>query len=404
MTDTPPRFDWPYFRRIAAEHKGQMVAGHIIAVLAALASVPVPLLMPLLVDEVLLHKPGITVATVNKLAPVEWHGPLLYIGALLLLTLLLRAVSTLLNVWQVRQFALISKDAIYRMRVTLLQHLQRVSMAEYESLGGGAVAARLVTDLDNIDKFLGDTLGRLLVSVLTIAGTAVVLLWMHWQLGLFILLLNPLVIYFTQAMGKRVKQLKKSENSAIERSNWPSPKPWTPYSRCAPATGRPSTWDAGGQGRRSARALGRFRLEKRRRQPLELRGVPVRLRRVPRLRHADGVLFRSEHGRDAGRVRLPVFMMSPVQEVLNIQYAFFAARAALGRVNQLAALQQEPHYPHLANPFQGKRTVGIRVENLHFAYPNGHSVLNGVSLDIRPGEKIAWWAPAAAASPPWCRC
>lgn len=227
MTDTPPRFDWPYFRRIAAEHKGQMVAGHIIAVLAALASVPVPLLMPLLVDEVLLHKPGITVATVNKLAPVEWHGPLLYIGALLLLTLLLRAVSTLLNVWQVRQFALISKDAIYRMRVTLLQHLQRVSMAEYESLGGGAVAARLVTDLDNIDKFLGDTLGRLLVSVLTIAGTAVVLLWMHWQLGLFILLLNPLVIYFTQAMGKRVKQLKKSENSAIERSNWPSPKPWT---------------------------------------------------------------------------------------------------------------------------------------------------------------------------------
>ena len=43
-----------------------------------------------------------------------------------------------------------------------------------------------------------------------------VLLWMNWQLALFILLLNPLVIYFTTVLGKKVKDLKKQENSAFE--------------------------------------------------------------------------------------------------------------------------------------------------------------------------------------------
>jgi ATP-binding cassette subfamily C protein len=51
-------------------------------------------------------------------------------------------------------------------------------------------------------------------------------------------------------------------------------------------------------------------------------------------------------------------------------------------------LQQEPQYPHLKNPFTGKVTVGIRLANVVFAYGH-HRVLNGVSLRIRPGEKVA---------------
>src|SRR5690606_6537211 len=72
----------------------------------------------------------------------------------------------------------------------------------------------LVTDLDTLDKFIGDTLSRFLVSLLTLLGTASVLLWMHWQLALLILLLNPLVVFFTIKLGKRVKHLKKLENDS----------------------------------------------------------------------------------------------------------------------------------------------------------------------------------------------
>jgi ATP-binding cassette subfamily C protein len=82
------------------------------------------------------------------------------------------------------------------------------------------------------------------------------------------------------------------------------------------------------------------------------------------------------------------FMMGPVQEVLNIQYAFYAAKAALARINKLSVLKQEPHYPHLENPFLNKKTVSIRIEDLHFSYGE-ESVLNGIRLQINAGEKVA---------------
>jgi ATP-binding cassette subfamily C protein len=82
-------------------------------------------------------------------------------------------------------------------------------------------------------------------------------------------------------------------------------------------------------------------------------------------------------------------MMAPVQEILGMQYAFYGARAALDRLNQFCAREQEPVYPHRHNPFTGKETVDVRIENLHFRYPHGGEVLRGINLTIRRGEKVA---------------
>ncbi|RKZ67095.1 MAG: ABC transporter ATP-binding protein, partial [Gammaproteobacteria bacterium] len=208
-------YNWKYILTIASEHKREIVYANIIAILATLASVPLPLLMPLLVDEVLLNKPAIVVATINANTPDAWHGPTLYIAVMLILTLCLRLTSLVLNVWQSRQFTIIAKDVIFRIRHALLSHLQKVSMSEYETLGSGTVASYLVTDLQTIDDFVGSTVSRLLVAVLTVIGVAAILLWIHWQLALLILFVNPVVIYFTMVLGKHVKELKKKENSAF---------------------------------------------------------------------------------------------------------------------------------------------------------------------------------------------
>ena len=83
------------------------------------------------------------------------------------------------------------------------------------------------------------------------------------------------------------------------------------------------------------------------------------------------------------------FMMAPVQEVLGIQYSYYSANAALERINQLLALKREPEYPHNKNPFSEKHTVGLSVENVNFSYGEGLAVLDGVSLTIAEGEKVA---------------
>ena len=392
MTPSPPAqapYSWTYIYKIALEHKKELFTAHFIALLATMASVPVPLLMPLLVDEVLLNKPGVTVAFINRFIPLEWQQPIAYIGAILITSLFLRLFALILNIIQTRQFTFIAKDVIFRIRKNLINHLQFISMSEYESLGSGTIVTHMVTDLDTIDNFIGSTISKLLVACLTVFGTAVILLWMHWQLGLFILLLNPVVIYFAKVIGFRIKDLKAKENRAygiFQQS-------------------LTETLEAIHQIRASNR-------EKHYCQQLIDSALTVK-------NHSTAFAWKSDA---AGRLSFLVFlfgfdiframamfmvlysdlsigqmlavfgylwfMMAPVQEILGIQHAFFAAKAALTRVNHLNALQQEPHYPHLNNPFQKKNTVSVKIENLHFSYAD-EPVLNGINLAINSGEKVA---------------
>jgi len=384
------RFDWAYVRGVALEHKRQLISAHIVAILAALTSVPIPLLMPLLVDEVLLNKPGATIHIIDRLFPSEWRGPLLYIVSVLALTLLLRLISVLLNVWQTRQFALISKDVSYRIRSSLIRRLERISMAEYESLGTGKVVTHLVTDLDTLDAFVGSTVSRLLVAVLSIAGTAAILLWMHWRLALFILLLNPLVIYFTGVLGKRVKHLKMQENSAIGAFQQALTETLEAIHQI-----RASNRERHYMGRlvETAKAV--------RQNSATFAWKSDAASRLSFLVFLFGfdvfralAMFMVVYSNLTIGEMMAVFgylwfMMSPVQEILGIQYAFFGARGALDRINQLLDLRQEPHYPHRFDPFADKPTVGIFIDDLYFSYPNGSEVLKGITMDIRPREKIA---------------
>ncbi|MEM7071897.1 MAG: ABC transporter ATP-binding protein, partial [Pseudomonadota bacterium] len=75
--------------------------------------------------------------------------------------------------------------------------------------------------------------------------------------------------------------------------------------------------------------------------------------------------------------------------ILNVKYSFYAAKAALSRINHLLELEYEPDFPHKENPFENKITTGITIENLSFAYGDGPYILNGINLTIQPGHKVA---------------
>ncbi len=389
------RYTWRTLIQLALSHKRKLLWAQAIAILTTLASVPVPLLIPALVDEVLLHQPGPVTAFIDRWLPADWlpaawQGPLWYIGIVLLASLMLRLLALGFNVWQTRCFTEISKDVIFRLRADLLKQLEKVSLAEYETLGSGTVVTHLVTDLDTLDSFLGATISRSLGAILTILGTAAVLLWMHWPLALFILCLNPVVIYFTKVLGKQVKRLKHKENAALE----------------AFQQALTETLDAISQIRASNRERYYFSQLMALAERVNTCGANYAwqsdaLNRLSFMTFLHGVdIFRAAAmlmvvfsdlsiGQMLAVFGYLWFMMAPVQEILGIQYAFYSAQAALNRINRLLDLKQEPQYPHLCNPFKSKRTVGITVENLHFAYGRGVEVLKGVSLTIHPGEKIA---------------
>ncbi len=386
----PVTYNWNYIWNVAKEHKREIFLANMIAILGTITSVPLPLLMPLLVDEVLLNQPGPVVNTINNYTPETWQVPALYIISILFITLILRLVSLVLNVWQSRQFTLVAKDVIFRIRAALLQRLERVSMSEYETLGSGTVSSYFVTDLETVDQFVGTTISKLLVAVLTIIGVAIILLWMHWQLALLILFANPLVIYFTMILGNKVKELKKDENSAFAIFQQSLTETLESIHQIRASNREKhyihqiidqarSVKDFSGQFAWKSEAAGKLSFV------IFLFGFDV-FRAVAMLM----VIF---SGLTIGKMFAVFgylwFMMGPVQEVLNIQYAYYSAKAALKRINDLMELEEEPEYPHFENPFEDTTTVGINIEDIHFSYGDGPDVLSGVNLDINAGDKVA---------------
>jgi ATP-binding cassette subfamily C protein len=195
------------------DYKPQLLRGNVIAIIATLVSIPIPLLIPLLVDEVLLQRGGWITGVIDMLTPM--HEPLLYIGIVLVVTVSLRFLFFILSILSQRYFITLSQELSFKIRTQALNHLKCVSMSAYERLGSGKVVTHLVTDIDTIEQFLGSALSKLIVSVTTLIGVAVVLIWINPLFGILILIFQPLIMIVTRKISGRVGKLKKEQNRTI---------------------------------------------------------------------------------------------------------------------------------------------------------------------------------------------
>jgi len=364
--------------------------GQALAFLGAMVAVPIPLLMPLLVDEVLLRQPGKLTQIMSWLLPHDWLGPVAIILTVTLMTMSLRLGSVLLGVATTRIFVGLSKQVTLGVRQTLLDKLSRIRMQVYESLGAGQVTARLLTDIETLDKFLGETIAKVVVAVLSVIGVAVVLLWMHWQLALIILLLNPFVIALTMVLGKKVKAWKQRENSAFETLSQSVTETLEVMQQLRASNSDKRFLDKAKQAaevvREAATASGwKSDALSRLSFGVFLFGFEI-FRAVAMLM----VVFSNlSVGQMIAVFGYLWFMMGPVQELLSVQVSYYAAKAALGRINQVLEADEEPHYPAKVNAFSSQVPAAISLQNVTFAYGEGDPILAQVSLNISPGEQVA---------------
>ncbi|KJY71088.1 ABC transporter ATP-binding protein [Vibrio nigripulchritudo] len=374
----------------AKKHKKRLMVANLIAIAATLISVPIPLLMPLMVDEVLMDQPAGGLAAMNQVLPEYWQSPTGYIGLTLLLVILMRCASQALNILQSRQFTLVSKTITCKMREIMIDKLGRISIAQYETRGSGGINAHLITDIETIDQFIGSTLSKFIVSFLTVIGTAGILLWLDWRLGLFILLVNPIVIYFSRKLGGKVKHLKKRENQSFERF----------------------------QNRLIETLDGIYQLRAANKERIFLDQLKEQANDI-RV-DADKYAWQSEA---AGRVSFLLFllgfelfravamlmvlfsdltigqifavfgylwfMLTPVQELLGIQFSWYSAKAALKRINSLLALEEEKRTGGKVDPFGMSNSVDVDIKDVTFAYNDEKTVLNELSIQIPAGKKVA---------------
>jgi len=370
------------------DHRKSLLRGNIYAIVATAMTVTIPLFIPMLVDELLLHKSDkLTGWVAAHIMPMSLTG---YLVFFLLLTLIMRGVGVLLNVAQVRTFLGVSKTISLGLRERVLEHLKRVSLAEYETVAPGAVAARLVTDVDTVDSFIGTTVSKFVISILTLLFTATVLLLIHWKLALFILLTNPVVVFFTARLARNVGKLKRKENAAVEAFQSTLSETLELFHSVRASNKEEYFF---GRIMDQAKALKERSVEFGWRADQAIRVSFLVFLGGYEVFRAVSIWVVAYSDLSIGMM-LAIFgylwiMMTPTQDVINFQYALANARAACGRIGEILEMDTEPEVPESLNPFVGKKAISIAAESLNFSYRDGDRILKNINLDIPARKKVA---------------
>jgi len=375
-----------YIFKLLLENKKSLIFGQVITIIAILISVPIPLLLPLLVDEVLLNKPDFFVTNIDKL----WGNgsAFYYIAIVTFIVLFLRLTYFIFSVIITKIFTKISKFVTFKIREKLLNHLELVNMNEYESLGSGSISANLITDVNTLDNFIVSVSSKLISSTLTLIAVAIVVIKINFILGLMILFIQPIIMILSKRIANKTGLLKKEENKAVEIFQ----------------NNINETLDLFGQIKASNKEKYFFEDSINKAKNIQKTSNEFNYKSVAYERFSFTIfLIAFEIFRAVGLILVAYsdlsiglmfamfgyiwFIMTPIQDILTIQYSYASAKTAINRINKILELEKEKNGTIKLN--KNTKKIDISIRNLSFSYNKSKQTLKNISFDIKAGEKIA---------------
>jgi ATP-binding cassette subfamily C protein len=367
------------------EKKDKLIYGQLITIIAILVSIPIPLMLPVMVDEVLLDKPSFFINNINSI--VGATSAFYYIVIVTIAVVFLRFIYYMLSVIITKIFTNISKHVTYMLRVKLLTHLQHTSMKSYEAIGSGAITSNLVTDINTLDNFIITSVSKFIASVLTIIGVAIVMIIIDPLLGIMILIVQPLIMFISKKMAKTVGELKRNENSAISSFQEDVGETLELFGQIK-ASNKESYFfnKAITQAKDIQTTSNEFGYKSIAYEKLSYTIFLIMFEMI----RASGLLLVAYSDLSIGMMFAMFgyiwFIMTPVQDILSMQYSYASAKAALERLNKLLLLDTEKS----GKESLSYNNIDISLKNISFAYSFGNNVLKNISLNIKAGEKVAF--------------
>ena len=107
----------------------------------------------------------------------------------------------------------------YDMRSEIFGHYQKLSFAFFDNQKVGQLLSRVTSDLFDICEFLHHGPEDLLISAIKLTGTAVILLLIHWRLGLITLVFIPVMCIFAVYYNRKMKSAFKKNRENMAKIN-----------------------------------------------------------------------------------------------------------------------------------------------------------------------------------------
>ena len=371
--------------RLILDNKPSLIYGQIVTLLAILVSIPIPLMLPIMVDEILLNKPAFFVNSIDFF--LGSTTAFYYIAIVTLMVILLRFIYYFFGVIITRVFTKISKYVTYMIRVKLIEHLKITSMNEYVTLGSGAITSNLVTDVHTLDNFIITSVSKFISSVLTLVAVGIVMIIIDPILGILILIAQPLIMILSKKMAAITGKLKRDENSAIEEFQNNLGETLDLYAQIKASNKEDYFFkEATTHAKRVQTTSNEYGYKSVAYEKLSYTIFLVMFELI----RASGLLLVAYSDLSIGMMFAMFgyiwFIMTPVQDILTMQYSYASAKSALGRINKILNLKTQVNGTRKIDA----KDVDISIKNLSFAYADEKLILKNINLNIKAKSKIAF--------------
>lgn len=295
----------------------------------------------------------------------------------------------------IRAVARVGEAFLRDLRERVFSHQLSLSMEFFDRNRTGALVARMTADIEALQELVGQGLTMFVVNSLLLSGAAVVMVAMSWQLALGTLLVVPMVAkatsWFRRESNKAYLDLRESIGSNL------------------------STIQEGLAGVRVVQAFNqvdavveRFEGTNERLFGAHMRTERIAARYFPIVELAQGMSialilglggFLSARGSvTVGTVAAFVLylqnLFEPIQQLSQLFNQLQASAASLhklyGLLDERAAVAERHGAVDL--PDRGR----LEVRSAAFAYGAGPPVLEGVTISVEPGERVALVGPTGA--------
>jgi len=368
---------------------------NVYGVIATLLLLPIPMLIPLLIDEVLLEHPGKMTEIISSYfgRSETWF----FIAVMLITVLFLRFTAFFMNNKKSFYATKVTQKVSYTLRHRILHHLERVSLSEYETLKSGGIASKTVQDVEGVSGFAGQSVTTLLSATLMLVGIAAVMLWMNWILALLVFFLNPFFLAFSKLLGRKTGELLRRQYEAYELYHEFLNETMELFIQVR-ASNQERSFFTLLQGR--AKEIESASLDYGYHATVAQNSSTLLTNTVVDIFRALGIAAVAYSDLSIGMMIAFLFylstLVSPMQQLMGLVISYQNTKPALERINTLLTLEQEPHYPHEVDPFKENKTSSVELKNIHFSYKKGKEVLHDITIKAKAGQKIALIGPSGS--------
>lgn len=370
--------NWSRLFAYLKPYRGRMA----LAILALLVSSGFGLAFPLVIVRLL-----------DSVTKAKSFAPLNNLAFLLVGIFLLQA---LFSFFQSYLLTYIGEHIVYDLRTSLYDHLQSLSLDFYATRRVGDIVSRLSSDVTMLRSLLTSNFTTLLSSSVSLIGSVVIVLTLNARLTLFIVALVPVILLVAFLFGGRIQKGSTRVQDQL-----------------AAAT---VVAEEGLQGIRVVKSFGRETYEASRFDTAMERTFRASLRMaVYNSAFGSIMLFLGfgsiaavmwYGGREviAGRLTLALitgflmYFITIAASLGGLAGLYGQLRAAMGGVQRVfEIIDTQPSITDAPDAVAIPLSAGrITFQEVCFRYEDGAPVIQGVSLDIQPGEILALVGPSGA--------